>query len=210
MSKGKSRKKTKTKEKLVSTLEAVIKALLKKHKNKYPNPNLVPKLEKITINYSGGPDQTKLERARKILEDIFGRKAALVRAKKTIHTWGIRRGRSHGWKITFRGEEAYQWLKRLLKVVDYTVYENQIDPYGNFSFGVREHIDIPGVKYIPELGTIGFDVTVTFYRNGYRVSRRRLRKSKIPLRHRLTREDTILFLKEMGVTVKPGTKPKEE
>jgi len=196
--------------KLAPTLKDVLKALLTKYKDRYPNPNLVPRLEKVTINYSGGPDQMKLEKARKILEDIFGRKAAQVRARKTIHAWGIRRGRPHGWKITFRGEEAYQWLKRLLKVVDYTIYEDQMDPYGNFSFGVKEHIDIPGVKYVPELGTIGFDISVTFYRNGYRVSWRRLRRSKIPSRHRLTKDDVILFLKEMGVTVKPGARPKEE
>jgi len=195
---------------LAPTLKDVLDALLTKYRDRYPNPNLVPKLEKVTINYSGGPDQIKLERARKILEGVFGRKVAQVRARKTIHTWGIRRGRPHGWKITFRGEEAYQWLKRLLKVVDYTIYEDQIDPYGNFSFGVKEHIDIPGVKYVPELGTIGFDVSVTFYRNGYRVSWRRLRKSRIPTRHRLTKGDVILFLKEMGVTVKPGSRPKEE
>lgn len=195
---------------LVPTLDELMDRIKEKYKDRYPNPNLLPRLEKVTINYSGGPDATKLERARKILESIFKRKPAQVRARKTVHVWGVRKGRAHGWKITLRGEEAYQWLKTLLKVVDYTIYEKQLDNHGNFSFGIKEHIDIPGVKYVPELGTIGFDVTVTFYRNGYRVARRRLRKSKIPEKHRVKKEDVILFLKEMGVIVKPGSRPKEE
>lgn len=196
--------------KLLPKLSDVIDNIKNKYKDKYPNPSLIPRLEKVVINYSAGPDTAKLERARKILEDIFKRKLAQVRARKTVHAWGVRRGRFHGWKLTLRGEEAYQWLKKLLKVVDYTLYEDQIDEYGNFSFGVKEHIDIPGVKYIPELGTIGFDVCVSFYRNGYRVARRRLRKSKIPHRHRVKKEDAIIFLKEMGVIVKPGSRPEEE
>jgi len=196
--------------KLAPTLNDVINAIREKYKDRYPNPNLIPKLEKVVINYSAGSDATKLEKSRKILEGIFGKTFAAVRAKKTIHTWGIRRGRHHGWKLTLRGEEAYQWLKKLLKVVDYTIYEGQIDKYGNFSFGVKEHIEIPGVKYIPELGIIGFDVCVAFYRNGYRVAKRRLRKSKIPERHRVKKDDVIIFLKEMGVIVKPGSRVVEE
>lgn len=210
MSKKARRIEEKKETKLVQNLSDVMKAIAERYKDKYPNPNLVPRLEKVVINYSCGPDESKLERAKTILEGIFGKKLVQVRARKTIHTWGIRRGKAHGWKLTLRGEEAYDWLKRLMKVIDYTVYEGQIDDYGNFSFGIKEHIEIPGVKYVPELGTIGFDVCVSFSRNGYRVIRRRLRKSKIPRRHRLTREDAIIFLKEMGVTIKPGAKPEEE
>jgi len=201
---------TKKEGKLAPTLMHVISALKSKYRDRYPNPNLVPRLDKVVINYSAGPDATKLERARKILEDMFGRKFAQVRARKTVHAWGVRKGRPHGWKLTLRGEEAYQWLKRLLKVVDYTIYEDQIDNHGNFSFGVKEHIEVPGVKYVPELGTIGFDVCVSFSRNGYRVARRRLRRSKIPERHRVKKEDAIFFLREMGVIVKPGSRPREE
>lgn len=202
--------KTEKKIKILPKLSDVINNIKNKYKDKYPNPTLIPRLEKIVINYSAGPDATKLERARKILEGVFKRKFAQVRARKTIHAWGVRQGRPHGWKLTLRGEEAYQWLKKLLKVVDYTIYEDQIDKYGNFSFGIKEHIEIPGVKYIPELGTIGLDVCVSFYRAGYRVARRRLRKSKIPYKHRVKKEDAIIFLREMGIIVKPGSRPKEE
>jgi len=200
----------KVKVKLAKSLMEIEKNLLEKYKDRYTNPNLIPRLDKVVINYSAGADATKLEKARKILESIFGRTLCAVRARKTIHAWGVRKGKHHGWKLTLRGEEAYQWLKKLMKVIDYTVYEGQMDKYGNFSFGIKEHIEIPGVKYIPELGIIGFDVCVSFRRNGYRVSERRLRKSKIPERHRVKKEDVILFLKEMGITVKPGVRPAEE
>ncbi len=205
-----SEEKEKTKITLAHSLKDIEQTLLSKYKERYSNPNLIPRLDKVVINYSAGSDATKLEKARKILESVFGRTFSRVRARKTIHAWGVRKGKHHGWKLTLRGEEAYQWLKRLLKVVDYTIYEEQMDKYGNFSFGVKEHIEIPGVEYVPELGIIGFDVCVSFRRNGYRVSRRRLCKSKIPERHRVKKEDVVLFLKEMGINVKPGTRPVEE
>ena len=73
---------------------------------------------------------------------------------------------------------------------------------GNFSFGIREHIDIPGTKYSPDLGIIGMDVTVVLRRPGYRVKYRRRAKSKIGSKHKLTAEEAIAFVREeLGVEV---------
>lgn len=61
---------------------------------------------------------------------------------------------------------------------------------------------MPGVKYDPTLGIFGFDVCVTIERPGYRVMRRRRRKSKIGKNHRVTREEAIKFVQEfLGVKV---------
>ncbi len=195
--------------KLEETMRDVVEKLLKEHPDKYPNPTLVPRIHSVVINCSVGQSGDPLEKARVILEELTGRKPLLLRAKKTIKPFGIHKKQAIGWKITLRGEEAYQFLKRVLAVYEYTVWEDSIDPNGNFSFGIDEHIKIPGVRYKPELGTIGFDVNVTMERMGYRVKRRRLRPAKIPTRHRLTREDTILFLRAMGVKVAKGKKPAE-
>jgi len=195
--------------KLTETMQEVIKKLMEKYPDRYHNPMLVPRIHSVVINCSVGQSGDPLEKAGTILKQLTGHKPKLIRAKKTIKPFGIHKRQPMGWKITLRGEEAYQFLKRVLAVYEYTVWEGSIDNNGNFSFGIDEHIKIPGVKYQPELGTIGFDVNVTMERPGYRVKRRRLRQTKIPRRHRLTKEDTILFLKEMGVKIAKGKKPEE-
>ncbi|RLF05045.1 MAG: 50S ribosomal protein L5, partial [Thermoprotei archaeon] len=74
--------------------------------------------------------------------------------------------------------------------------------YGNFSFGIKEHISLPGVKYDPMLGIFGFDVCVTIERPGYRVMRRRRKRSDIGKNHRVIREESIKFVQEfLGVKV---------
>jgi len=193
--------------KLAKNEEEVIKKLLKKYPDKFPNKMLVPKISAVVINCSVGKSGEPLEKARKILEELTGRKPKLVRAKKTIKQFDIHKKQPIGWVVTLRGQEAFDFLKRAISVYDFKVYEGSMDKYGNFSFGIDEHIKLPGTRYDPELGTIGFDVSVTMERAGYRVIRRRLRKSKIPERHRVKKEEVILYLKEMGLRVVSGKKP---
>ena len=65
-----------------------------------------------------------------------------------------------------------------------------------------EYIDIPGVEYYPDIGIMGFEVSVTLNRPGYRVERRRLKRSKISKLHKVKREEAIEFMKnEFGVKV---------
>mgnify|MGYP000350735070 CR=1 FL=1 len=209
MSTSRARRRLKEEVKLTETMQQVLENLLQKYPDKYTNPMLVPKIHSVVINCSVGQSGDPLEKAKKILQQLTGKQPKLLRAKKTIKPFGIHKKQPIGWKVTLRGEDAYQFLKRVLAVYEYTVWEDSIDELGNFSLGIDEHIKIPGVRYDPELGTIGFDVCVTMERAGYRVKRRRLRPSKIPKKHLLSREDTILFLKEMGIKVAKGRKPKE-
>jgi len=191
------------------TYKDLLKRISEKYKDRYPNPMLVPKIHAVTINCSVGQPGDPLERARKILEDLFGKKPLLIRAKKTIKPFGIHKRMPMGWKITLRGEEAFRFLKKAFTVLDNVISEQSIDDEGNFAFGIAEHIRIPGTKYIPELGTIGFDVIVSMERAGYRVKRRRLRRRKIPKKHRLNKEDTKIFLQEMGIEIVKGPIEKE-
>ena len=183
--------------------------LRKKYPERYTNPMLVPRIHAVVINCSVGQPGDPLEKARKILESLTNREPKLVRAKKTIRPFGIHKRMPMGWKITLRGEEAFEFLKKAFIAADNVISEQSIDEEGNFAFGITEHIRIPGTKYDPELGTIGFDVIVAMERPGYRVKRRRLRRAKIPRRHRLTKEDTKLFLQEMGIEVIKGRVEKE-
>ena len=86
------------------------------------------------------------------------------------------------------------FLRRLLKAAGNKVRQSSFDNTGNFSFGIKEHIEIPGTKYIPELGIFGMNVAVTFERPGFRVKRRVIRKSTVGKGHLVTRDEAVKFI----------------
>ncbi len=172
------------------------------HEKPRGNPMLKPKIEKVTVNISVGKSGEPLENATKVLEELTGQRPCRRRAKKIIRYFGIRKGEPTACLVTLRGERARVFLKKALQAVDNRLTENRFDERGNFSFGIREHIEIPGVKYVPELGIHGMDVSITLGRAGYRVKRRRRAKSKVGSKHLLTREEAIRFIRdELGVEV---------
>jgi len=163
---------------------------------KTENPMRKIRIEKVTLNIGVGEPGEKLEKAKKLLEILTGQKACITKAKKRVPAWGIRPGLPIGVKVTVRKEKAYELLKRLFAAVGNKIKKESFDEYGNFSFGIDEYIHIPGMKYDPEIGLFGMDVCVTLERPGYRVARRRLKRRKIPRRHRITKEEAIEWVKK--------------
>lgn len=160
-------------------------------------------IDKVTINICVGKPGEPLEKAEKLLKKMFpNRKPIRTRAKKRIEAWGIRPGLEIGVKLTLRKKDAEEALKWLIKAVNNTLSEKQFDEYGNFSFGIKEYVWIPGLKYDPQIGILGMDVCVAVKRPGYRVLYRKIKKSKIPKKHRTTKEEVIEFLKEkFGINI---------
>ena len=166
------------------------------------NPNLVPKIGKVTVNMSIGESGVKLEKASQVLESLTGQAPIKLKAKKTIRTFGIRKYEPIAIKTTLRGKKANDFLKLSLEVVENKLLKQIFDKYGNFSFGIKEHIEIPGVKYDPNLGIFGMNVTVSMERNGYRIRRRSYRRRKIPEKTRISPEEVMVFLeKEFGTEI---------
>jgi large subunit ribosomal protein L5 len=165
------------------------------------NPLTKPRIEKVTVNISVGRSGDPLEKAAKILEQLTGQKPAYRKAKKTIKDFGIRRREPIACTVTLQGKKALDFLEKALTVVGNKIKASSIDRYGNFSFGIREHIELPGVRYDPHLGIVGMDVCVTLSKPGYRVKKRRKFKSKVGGRQKLTRDEAICFLRELGVEV---------
>jgi len=166
------------------------------------NPMLKPKIEKVVVNVSVGRSGEPLERAMSILKELTGQKPCVRRAKKTIRDFGIRKKEPIACLVTLRGEKAREFLRKTLQAVDNKISRRSFDNLGNFSFGIKEHIDISGTKYSPELGIIGMDISVALGRPGYKVKRRRRAKSKIGSKHLLTPDEAVSFIKdEFGVEV---------
>ncbi|ASJ09915.1 50S ribosomal protein L5 [Thermococcus sp. P6] len=166
------------------------------------HPMRKPRIAKVTINIGVGESGERLTRAERMLEGLVGQKPIRRRAKQTNKDFGIRRGEPIAVKVTLRGKKAEEMLRRLLAAVDGRLKARNFDEHGNFCFGIEEHINIPGVEYDPEIGIFGMDVCVTLERPGFRVARRKRRRKKIPSRHKLTKEEGIVFaMEEFKVTV---------
>lgn len=157
-------------------------------------------LDKVVINIGVGQSGERHQKAVKLLEMLFDQKPAITRAKKTIKNFGIRKKEPIGVKLTLRGEKAMNFLLDALKTKEMKLSAKSINA-GNFSFGILEHIDLPGVDYDPEIGIFGMDICVTLKRRGYRVAERRRCRSKVGSDHRITKDETIEWLKSLGVEV---------
>ena len=166
------------------------------NKENKENPNREVKIDKVTINIGVGQPGEELENAKKLLERITGRTPIETLAKERNPTFKIRKGLPIGAKVTLRGKEAEELLERAFKAKKHKISKKSIDKNGNFSIGFKQYIDLPGVKYDPRIGMLGFDVCVTLKRNGYRVKNRMLLRTKVGKRHRITAQDTIQFLKQ--------------
>ncbi|MBU2589718.1 MAG: 50S ribosomal protein L5 [Nanoarchaeota archaeon] len=154
------------------------------------------RIEKITLNIGVGKPGPELEKALKLLGQLTNEKPVETKTQKRIPTWGVRPGLSIGAKITLRGKKAEVLLKRLLESIDFKLSKRKIDKEGNFAFGIKEYLDVPEMKYDMDIGIMGFEVAVTVSRPGNRVKLRRIKTKKIPKRHRITKEETIQFLKD--------------
>jgi large subunit ribosomal protein L5 len=158
------------------------------------NPLRNIRIEKLTLNIATGKSGEPLEKAKKVLNQLTGRTPATKRARNTIKDFGVRKGEPIAAVVTLRREEASTFLVRALDAVSNKVRESSFDDYGNFSFGIKEHIEIPGTKYVPELGIFGATVHVTLERPGYRIRRRSIRPAKISRSHFVNREEAVQFI----------------
>ncbi|MFW6117710.1 MAG: 50S ribosomal protein L5 [Thermoproteota archaeon] len=165
-------------------------------------PMLKPRIEKVVVNISVGKSGEPLEKAVKVLEDLTGQTPSKREAKQTIREFGIRQGEPIACAVTLRDQRAKDFLRKVLPVVDNQLSRGCFDEHGNFSFGIEEHIEIPGVKYKPEIGIFGMDVCVSLSRPGSRVKKRRRKRNKIGLRHVLTPQEARVFVKDsLGVKI---------
>lgn len=172
----------------------VKKAQVKAFDKIWENPMKRPFLEKMVLNIGVGAGGEELERAVAILETITGKKPVKTISKKNVKEFNLRKGRPIGCKVTVRGKEAEKLLKRLIIVNNNRMLRKSFDNYGNFGFGITEHISIPGVEYDAQTGLWGLDIMGRIVRPGMRVRYRRKQRSKIPKHHYVSRDEAQYYL----------------
>ena len=154
------------------------------------------RVEKLTLNFGAGKDQNLLVKGAMLLKHVTGIEPVKTVTQKRIPAWGLRPGLPIGCKITLRGKIVNDLIPRLMAARDNRLAPSNFDENGNVSFGIKEYVEIPGIKYKPEIGILGFQATVTLERPGFRVKRRKIRKIQIPMNHRIPRTEAMDYMQK--------------
>lgn len=157
------------------------------------NPMRQIRLEKVVINFALGRSGPELERARVLAENLTNKKPVDSKAHDSVRGFGIRKGEPIGVHVTMRGQDGFEFLKKIFWAKDDRVLQKNFDNNGNLAMAIKDHLTLPEVKYDPKIGVFGFGVTANLERRGYRIKRRRLRNKKLPQRHKITKDEAMAW-----------------
>ena len=154
------------------------------------------RIEKVVVNIGVGEAGERLVKAQKVLEMVTGHKSVQTSSRTINRDWGIRKGMPLGCKVTLRGDDAAEFLRKALPIREMRVPEYSFDKEGNMSFGISDYTDFEGMKYDPDIGIYGMDINVVLRRAGNRITKRALLRRSIPKEHRVARDEAIQFMKD--------------
>lgn len=154
------------------------------------------RVDKVVINIGVGEAGERLVKAQKVLTMVTGHKSVQTSSRTINRDFGIRKGMPLGCKVTLRGDDATEFLKKALPIREMRVPIYSFDQEGNMSFGITDYTDFEGMKYDPEIGIYGMDVSVVLRRGGNRITKRALLRRSIPKSHRVARDEAIQFMKD--------------
>ena len=122
----------------------------------FKNLNMGPKIEKIILNMGlglDGNDTKVLKSCEEDLAKIAGQKPVITKFKKSVANFKTRKGSNAGLKVTLRKNKMYEFLDRLVNIALPRIKDfrglspNGFDKFGNYTFGVKEHIIFPEVSF---------------------------------------------------------------
>tara|TARA_Y100000590_G_scaffold188532_1_gene214886 strand:- start:4138 stop:4704 length:567 start_codon:yes stop_codon:yes gene_type:complete len=140
-----------------------------KKKLSMENDNQVPKFAKVVLNMGLGLDGTDKKKLQNCVEDmslISGQKPLVTRFKKSISNFKSRKGTSAGVKVTLRKNRMYEFIDRLVNIALPRIKDfrglstDGFDKFGNYSFGIKEHIIFPEVNFDKVDRIRGMDITI--------------------------------------------------
>ena len=133
------------------------------------NIHAVPRIDKIVLNMGMGAEaleKKKLETCIKDVAAIAGQQPVVTKFKKSISNFKSRKGSNAGLKVTLRNDRMYEFVDRLVNIAlprikDFRgLRDSSCDNYGNFSFGIKEHIIFPEINFDKVETIRGLDVTI--------------------------------------------------
>ena len=135
----------------------------------YTNKHQAPRVVKVVLNVGLGEDATdakKIKSCQDDLSSIAGQKAIVTKFRKSIANFKTRKGFAAGVKVTLRSVKMYEFIDRLVNIAlprikDFRgLNKNGIDNFGNYSFGIKEHIIFPEVNFDKVDKIRGMDITL--------------------------------------------------
>ncbi len=160
------------------------------------NPYSLARIDKVTLNIGVGEGGQKLQNAKTLLQKISNRTPVITKARQRNPTFKTRKGDPIGVKVSIRGKQVLDVIKKALEARDNVLPPSCFDKQGNVAFGVPEYIDYPGIVYDPSIGMLGFDVCVTMMKPGKRVQLRKVRASRLPKQQKVTPQEAEEFFKK--------------
>ena len=140
-----------------------------KEKYGFKNLNMSPELEKIVINMGlgiDGNDNKIIKSCEEDLSKITGQKPVITKFKKSISNFKTRKDTKAGLKVTLRKNKMYEFVDRLVNIAlprikDFRGLSTEgFDRFGNFTFGVKEHIIFPEVNFDKVDKIRGLDISI--------------------------------------------------
>jgi large subunit ribosomal protein L5 len=133
------------------------------------NKLMSPKFEKVIINMGLGTDGNDNKILKSYSDDIAmitGQKPVVTKFKKSISNFKTRKNTNAGLKVTLRKNKMYEFIDRLVNIAlprirDFRGLNSQsFDKFGNFTFGIKEHVIFPEVNFDKVEKIRGLDITI--------------------------------------------------
>jgi large subunit ribosomal protein L5 len=140
---------------------------------------MVPKFVKVVLNMGLGGNANDKKILQNCVEDmslISGQKPVVTKFKKSISNFKTRKGTPAGVKVTLRSNKMYEFIDRLVNIAlprikDFQgLSQNGFDKYGNYTFGIKEHIIFPEINFDKVDRIRGMDITLVTTGNDKKVS----------------------------------------
>lgn len=162
---------------------------------KTENPMRKISIDKVIVNIGVGEAGDKLIKAEKVIQLLTNQNPIQTISRTTNRDFGIRKKMPIGCKVTLRHEPAEKFLEEAFWVKNNRITGYSFDRQGNFSLGIPDYTEFRGMKYDPEIGIFGMDISVSMTRPGFRILKRKLNRGKIPNRNKITPEEVKVFIK---------------
>jgi large subunit ribosomal protein L5 len=156
----------------------------------YTNKHQAPKITKIILNVGLGEDASDAKKVKSCQDDISsiaGQKAVVTKFKKSISNFKTRKGFAAGVKVTLRSTKMYEFIDRLVNIALPRIKDFRglslkgIDKFGNYSFGIKEHIIFPEVNFDKVDRIRGMDITLVTTSKSKDATQELLKEFNFPL-----------------------------
>ena len=133
------------------------------------NKMMTPKVEKIVVNMGLGNDGNDKKIIKSYSDDISmitGQKPLVTKFKKSISNFKTRKDTNAGLKVTLRNNKMYEFIDRLVNIALPRIKDfrglnpRSFDKFGNYTFGVKEHVIFPEVNFDKVDKIRGLDITI--------------------------------------------------